>query len=140
MLNSTTEILNQIVNATDDEISALVKKIEESQLNPNELLEEIIEKSAKTKNQIKNELGISTYIYEITNGSKKPKRNMLLQILVCLGVDLKICNRILRLYNYSPLYPKSKFDSLVIYAIKNNYSVSQLEDLLFDYDLLFSDE
>ena len=71
-----------------------------------------------------------TYFYDIINGKKKPSRDKLIRLFIAMRFLLEDCQKALRIYCYSELYPKNKRDSVVIYAINHRLSVLQLNELL----------
>lgn len=70
------------------------------------------------------------YAYEIFSGKKKPSRNKLIQLIFGMELDIKSSQRLLRLAGLSPLYPRNKRDSVIIFAINNSLSLLECEELL----------
>ena len=71
-----------------------------------------------------------TYIHQVFNGWKKPSRTKLLQL--CLGMQLGVeeTQRVLKYGGYAQLYPRIKFDSIIIFALKNKKNVYGTNSLL----------
>lgn len=76
----------------------------------------------------------SNYGYELfRDDSKKASRDKLIQI--CLGFPLSIedTQEVLRYGKVRTLYPRDQRDAYVLFALKNGYDVSALNDLLFEH-------
>ncbi len=75
-----------------------------------------------------------TYFYDILRGDKHPTRNILIKLFLAAGLSLKTCQEILFVYDWAYLYPDVKRDSIIIYAISNNLTLSQTNELLKKYN------
>lgn len=73
------------------------------------------------------------YFYEVINGKKIPSRDKVLRLLFGFSASLTDCQRILRVYGYSPLYPRISRDSLLIHAICRAFSVEEIQRLLVSH-------
>ena len=73
------------------------------------------------------------YIYQIMDGSRQPGRDKIIAIALGAGMTLEECQRALEISREGILYPKSRRDSIIIYAVKNNLSVMDLNKLLEEY-------
>lgn len=76
-----------------------------------------------------------TYIYQIMDGSKHPGRDKIIAIAIACGMTLPECQRALEIAREGILYPKSRRDSLVIYAINKKMNIMELNGLLEEHDL-----
>ena len=74
-----------------------------------------------------------SYCYQILNGRKNPGRDKILAIALALQIDLHETQRLLKLAGEGALYPKSRRDSLIIYAIEHKMSVIDTGLLLDKY-------
>lgn len=74
-----------------------------------------------------------SYCYQILNGRKNPGRDKILAISLALQLDLNETQRLLKLAGEGALYPKSKRDSLIIYALEHKMSVIDTGILLDKY-------
>lgn len=132
-LNLDTEkLLNKIERI---EVSSLDTFIDEYKLNnliPYLWLDELIQLKQFTKSRIAQNFRGTNYIYEICNGSKQPSRNKLLEVLLYIKASLKEIQFTLKIFEYAPLYPKNQRDLYIIYAIENNYSILEVNNLLAD--------
>lgn len=71
-----------------------------------------------------------SFTYQIFSGDRVPSRNIIIRIAVALGASLDQTQRLLKLADRGALYPKNKRDSAIIYAILNNYSLYEADELL----------
>ncbi len=96
----------------------------------NDLLEE---KGLKKSEVIKrSELG-ETYAYQIFSGLKSsPKRDKLICLAIGLDLSVEEINGLLKIAGLIPLYPKNYRDSIIIFGIKNNKGVCEINEMLFD--------
>ena len=90
-----------------------------------------LSKSSVLKNADINEI----YGYQILSGKRTPSRNKLISICIGAGFTLEETNDVLRVAEYSPLYPKIKRDSIIIFGIQNNQSIWLINETLFDHQL-----
>lgn len=74
--------------------------------------------------------------YKILSGEIKTKnRDRLLRILISLELKLDEMQTALKLYGFSPLYPKVKRDSLIILTINNGIrSVDEVNEILLEHN------
>ncbi|MBR0413906.1 MAG: hypothetical protein IJI67_02400 [Clostridia bacterium] len=98
-----------------------------------EFWSELLERSGKSKSNIINAADISyIYFYEIIQGKKVPKKDKIIRLILAMELELDDVQTALRYCNQSPLYPRIKRDSLLIYAIENHYSIYQTQALLLE--------
>lgn len=75
----------------------------------------------------------TSYTYDIFNGKKvKPNRNILIQLIFGMGLNLEDAQRLLKLAGVSELYTRIKRDSVIIFAIEKGKSISECDDLLYE--------
>lgn len=97
----------------------------------------IIEKKKLKKAEIIRKAEISeVYAYQIFSGTrKKPERNKLLCLAFGMELNLDETQELLKISGYPRLYVKKPFDSVIVYAICNQFTVMETNNLLYDYDL-----
>ncbi len=96
----------------------------------------LIKKSELSKSDIINKSDIGyTYFYDILRGKKCPSRDKIVRLVLAMKLGLEECQKLMKLYNWAPLYAKDKRDSAMIYAVNNKFSVWQLDDLLVENKL-----
>lgn len=90
-----------------------------------------ISKSSVIKNADINEI----YGYQLLSGKRSPSRNKLISICIGAGFNLEETNETLRVAEFSPLFPKLKRDSIIIFGIQNNQPIRIINETLFDHQL-----
>lgn len=132
---ATTLELLKIINKNDNlSIDDLLKKIPD--LCFVDYLETLMMQKGITKSQLIQYANIDrTYGYQILNGTKKPSRIKVIQIALSLQLTQQETNNLLSLSDNGSLYPKVKFDAIILLALKNHYSVIDTNLLLDKYHL-----
>lgn len=132
MKKSTEELLNLIQKASD--IEYYIKENESEMLNIS--LDVYLSKLLEEKNlkiadvMAKSEQG--DYIYKVFKNQRKASRDILISIAIGMGLDINQAQKLLRISKNARLDPREKRDSVIIYAITNNISVCELNDILYD--------
>ena len=98
----------------------------------NDLLKE---KCLKKSDVIKKAELSEVYSYQIFSGIRVPERKKLLCLAIGMELNLDEVQMLLKCAGYSPLYVKIPFDSIIIYGVCKNYSVIEINELLFEYNL-----
>lgn len=100
------------------------------------LLGQLLERKKLKKAQvIKNSELSEVYGYQIFSGVRVPERKKLLCLAVGMGLNIEEVQQLLRCAGYSQLYVKLPFDSVILYALCKNFSVVQINELLYEYGL-----
>lgn len=134
---STEELLKQLSDK-QTEFSEFVNREENSFIKKdlNDSWLGLIKKSKLSKADIINKSDIGyTYFYDILRGEKCPSRDKIVRLILAMKLELEECQKMMRLYNWAPLYAKDKRDSAMIYAVNNSFSVWQLDELLAENEL-----
>lgn len=119
-------------------LSSYVKRNEASMVTESfsEYLKGLLSEKDMVAEQVINRSGIErTYGHQLFNGTRKPSRDKVLQIAVGFGLNYEETQKLLKIADKSVLYPKVKRDAAVIFALKNGYTILQLQQLLFDEKL-----
>lgn len=74
------------------------------------------------------------YGYQIINGTRRPGRDKILALSLTLHLTLKETQRGLTLAGENILYPKTRRDSIIIFALQKQLSVLDTNELLFQFD------
>ena len=99
-----------------------------------ELLGDLMQKKNLRKSAVIRASELSeVYAYQIFSGKRVPERKKLLSLAVGMSLALDETQSLLKCAGYAPLYPKSPFDSVVLYGIVKKMSVIEINKLLFDY-------
>lgn len=93
----------------------------------------IEEKGLKKPEIIKRSEMSEVYAYQIMSGLRVPERKKLLCLVLGMGLDLSETQNLLRRAGYSQLYVKNTFDCIIIYAVCNNLTVVETNELLYSY-------
>lgn len=72
------------------------------------------------------------YAYQVLNGTKNPGRDKVLALCLAAQMNYEETQRALALANLGKLYPRKHKDSIVIFALEQNLSVQQTNELLFE--------
>lgn len=132
MKKSTEELLNLIQKASDIEYYIKENESEMLSLSLDVYLSKLLEeKNLKIADVMaKSEQG--DYIYKVFKNQRKASRDILISIAIGMGLDINQAQKLLRISKNARLDPREKRDSVIIYAITNNISVCELNDILYD--------
>lgn len=81
-----------------------------------------------------------TYGYQLFNGRRTPSRDKLIQLGFGFPLALSELQMLLRMAGKSQLYPRIRRDAAIIYGLNNNYTVTQMQELLEEQDLPLLDK
>ena len=70
------------------------------------------------------------YVYHIFGGRKKPSRLKILSLAVAMNLTVKETQRLLYFAGVEKLYIKNSWDSIILFALKNNLSIERTNNLL----------
>lgn len=86
--------------------------------------------------RIANRGGIeSSYCHQIFKGSRMPSRDKVVQLAFGLSFDLEKTQKLLKVAQYSPLYPRIKRDAVLIFCINRKRSMMETQELLHELEL-----
>ena len=71
-----------------------------------------------------------SYFYQILKGRRAPGREFLIHLSFLLKLNLDETQRLLKMANRQPLYPRLKKDAAVIYGITHKMDYEEYEELL----------
>lgn len=99
-------------------------------------LQQLLEKYSLKKADVirRSELN-QIYAYQIFSGVRIPERKKLLSLAVGMGLSLSEIQNLMKVAGHAQLYAKDPDDCVVIYGIYKNYSVAQINYMLFDYGM-----
>lgn len=132
MKKSTEELLSLIQKASDIEYYIKENESEMLSLSLDVYLSKLLEeKNLKIADVMaKSEQG--DYIYKVFKNQRKASRDILISIAIGMELDINQAQKLLRISKNARLDPREKRDSVIIYAITNNISVCELNDILYD--------
>ena len=136
MKKSTTDLLNEL-NQTSH-IDQYLKENDEYIIDQSlsKYLCNIIESKNLSKSDIIKKSDINEiYGYQIFSGKRTPSRNKLL--CICIGADFSLeeTNETLKVAGFSPLFPKIKRDSIIIFGIQNQHQIWEINESLYNHQL-----
>lgn len=139
MKKSTDELLNILKHTPD--LNTYLKEEENNLVScslPNYFSRLCSEKNISPAQCIKTSGLDRTYAYQIFSGDKTPSRDKVLAL--CFGFHLSFdeIQSLLKSTGYPILYAKNERDSVIIFALQRNCSLTDLNDLLFSmgYELI----
>lgn len=91
--------------------------------------EKNIKKSLAIKNAELNEI----YGYQIFSGKRFPSRDKLICLAFGMDLFLEETQQLLKYGGFSPLYPKNKRDSIIIWCISNRLSLCKTNEELYNH-------
>lgn len=75
----------------------------------------------------------NAYAYQIISGEKqRPSRNKLLALAFAMKLTLKETQQMLKVAQLPPLYPRKRQNLVVIFAIKEQYSLVNVNEVPHD--------
>ena len=73
--------------------------------------------------------------HQLFSGKRKPSRDTVIQLAFSMGADVAQAQEMLKIARKSPLYPRIKRDTVIIYCLHNKISLSDTEIILYDLGL-----
>lgn len=134
MCKQNTEVLNKkILKSTN--IKEFIREHKES-IRKSEFhhhLYALLEEKEIKNSELFNRSNLSeSYGYQLINGKRQPSRNKVLQIALGLNLNIHESNQLLKLAEKSALYVKDKRDAIIIYALNNDLSLFDTNDILYE--------
>ena len=98
----------------------------------------LLEKDLEKSDIIRDAQIPRTYAYQIFQGSKQAGRDKILQLAIAMKLNLEETNRLLTVAHHNHLYAKQQRDAILIFGIRKQYSLIQINELLdeFHHELL----
>ena len=134
MSEKNTEELENELAATDN----LKNFFEENKKNLREFtLSEYLNYLLETKNLSKTEIvkksQLGDYAYHIFAGRKNTSRPKILALALAMGISFEECQHLLYYAGVNKLYARDAWDDVIIYALQNNLSLIETNELLNDF-------
>ena len=73
--------------------------------------------------------------HQLFSGKRKPSRDTVIQLAFAMEADVAQTQEMLKIARKSPLYPRIKRDTVLIYCLHNHISLVDTENILSDLDL-----
>ncbi|MDE6957509.1 MAG: XRE family transcriptional regulator [Lachnospiraceae bacterium] len=137
---TTNELLKVLSSVnTEEQLKKYTEYLEEQSMPKtfHEYINELILKhnrSLSIASIIENSQIQRNYGYQIINGTRRPGRDKILALSLTLQLSLKETQKGLTLAGENILYPKTRRDSILIFALQKQLSVLDTNELLFQFD------
>lgn len=134
MMISTTQLLDIIKSDENLTLEQLLLQVPEIDFVT--YLETLLLKKDVSKSELIKTTNLHrTYAYQIFNGQKKPSRSKIIQIALALQLDIRETNNLLSLSDNGYLYPKVRYDAIILYALEHKKSIIDTNLILDMYEL-----
>lgn len=134
MMISTTQLLDIIKSDENLTLEQLLLQVPEIDFVT--YLETLLLKKDVSKSELIKMTNLHrTYAYQIFNGQKKPSRSKIIQIALALQLDIRETNNLLSLSDNGYLYPKVRYDAIILYALEHKKSIINTNLILDMYEL-----
>ena len=95
------------------------------------LLNRLYQRTDLSKAALARQAGMSeVYLHQVFSGRRKPSRDRLLCLCICMGASLEEIQQALKHAIYAPLYPKHKRDAIISYGILHCTALEKINEKL----------
>lgn len=96
-----------------------------------QLLAEIYRRRHISKAALARQAGMSeVYLHQVFSGRRRPSRDRLLCLCICMGASLEEIQQALKHATYAPLYPKHKRDAIISHGILHGTALEKINEKL----------
>lgn len=138
MQKSTEMLMNELKN-TDEIANFVTENMDEiHEFSLSEYLKSLLQKYGLEKSDVfkRAEMTDTNYGYELfRSDAKKPSRDKLIRICIGFPLSIEETQNVLRYGKVRPLYPRDERDAYILFAINKNYTLGQLNDILYEHNL-----
>ncbi len=124
-LNSSPSIDNYLQKEQDYLISASLSVYLNQLITDKDLAKSQVIKDAEL-----NEI----YGYQIFSGKRMPSRDKLIALAFGMSLSLDETQQLLKYAGFSPLYPKNKRDSIIIWGINHHFNICKTNEDLYNQE------
>jgi hypothetical protein len=136
MPKSTEELLKILKNTPDLNTYLSEEKENIASLSLADYLNNLcVQKNISPAQCIKKTNLARTYAYQIFSGQKHPDRNKVLALCFGFSLSLDETQNLLKTTGYPILYAKTKRDSVIIFGLQRNCSLTDVNELLFEMNM-----
>lgn len=136
MYEKDTDKLFEELKIKPDAKTFLAENADELKTPLHEYLNKLLQEKNLIKSEVVNKVSYDNkYIYNVFSGLKNPSRKTLLAIARAMELTLDETQYLLRYGGYGILYPRDKWDAVIIAAIEKNLSVRDTDELLLKFAL-----
>ena len=95
------------------------------------LLEGLYQRAGMSKAALARQAGMSeVYLHQVFSGRRRPSRDRLLCLCICMGASLEEIQQALKHATYAPLYPKHKRDAIISHGILHGTALEKINEKL----------
>lgn len=76
-----------------------------------------------------------TYGHQLFNGTRKPSRDKVIQLAFGFALDVDGTQKLLKMAQKNPLYPRIKRDAAILYCISHHMNGIEVQEILHDLQL-----
>lgn len=131
--STTDDLMKSLSNAKN--LDSYMEENENHFINQSlsEYLNDLLREKNKTKTEVihGSECSESTG-FQIFSGIRNPSRDKLISFAFGFELNLEETDQLLKFAGFSPLYPKSKRDSILIYSIQRQENILSANERLYD--------
>lgn len=128
---STDELLMMLDSAQSDDLLTDYPFVATNELLFSGELFQKLKEAKITIDEIARRAMISrAYMYQISNGTRLPSRDMVLRLSLCLHLSLAETQKLLRCARRGQLYPRMKRDCVIIQCIHRQMGLFEANDAL----------
>ena len=128
----TDELLAELLSAPGP--AAFVDAHCEEERTLAEYLQILLGAKGLERSQVIRDAGLNeTYGYQIFMGTRKPKRNKLLQIAFAMKLSLLETNHMMQAAGVNELYCKTRRDAIIIFCLDRGYTLFRANEELFRF-------
>lgn len=132
---STTELM-ELISSSRDTLEQLMEQLQSEQLNMTlpDFFNQILAQKQLTAAQVIQRSNLqAAYGHQILSGKKAhPSRNKLLALAFGMELTLEDTQQLLKIAHLPVLYPRIRQDLIIIFALKEAYSLSQVNEILLE--------
>ena len=94
-------------------------------------LNRLYQRIAVSKATLARQAGMSeVYLHQVFSGRRRPSRDRLLCLCICMGASLEEIQQVLKHATYAPLYPKHKRDAIISHGILHGTALEKINEKL----------
>ncbi len=124
LLKKSSNASSYIEKASDDLIQ---------QIPLSDYLSEILRTKQLTKSDVIRRSGLDRkYTYEFLSGKKNPSRDKVLAICFAIPLSADETQQLLKSTGYPALYARIERDSIILFALEHNLSLTDTNELLYE--------
>ena len=140
MKKTTHEIVNELKHVkTHAELKQFMEETLSGQLRFGDRFLELCKQHGVKHADLLNTVAVSkSQLYAVINGTRNPSKELVIKLALALKTTMEETNELLKLAGHKELYVKNRADSIIIYGLRENKTLFEIEELLKEYQVEFS--